>query len=252
MRRRRITGYWLPRWCPAVAESCCKPPAQRAAFPRLRRSHTCRCGRCLRGRSDIARVGDRSPATADASGFLSWGFKDAPPSVSTRCVRSRRAPSCDGPRLRPGRCHSPRRLPSLPFLPASTVCSAARLAGSAPSAGSGSSLTRSRGGVAPATDPGVHAVSAPAAMSAVSRSAWCLSAPGRKDRESTGRARRCVPGHALPFEAFPSSAAVPSSPTGDTFSPLQVAALIVVAVANRDDDPAGGCRPQGLAPLPSP
>jgi hypothetical protein len=61
---------------------------------------------------------------------------------------------------------------------------------------------------------------------------------------------RSVPGHALPFEAFPSAAAVPSSPTGDTFSPLQVAALVVVAVANRGADSAGGCRPQGLAPLP--
>jgi hypothetical protein len=38
------------------------------------------------------------------------------------------------------------------------------------------------------------------------------------------RARRCFPGSALPFEAFPSSAAVPSSPTGVAFSPLQAAA----------------------------
>jgi hypothetical protein len=74
--------------------------------------------------------------------------------------------------------------------------------------------------------------------------------PVRKNREVAGCVCRCVPGHALPFEAFPSSAAVPSSPTGDTFSPLQVAALVVVAVANRGADSAGGCRPQGLAPLP--
>jgi hypothetical protein len=47
----------------------------------------------------------------------------------------------------------------------------------------------------------------------------------RKDREVTGRARRSVPGHAVPFEAFPSSAAVPSSPTGDSSSPVQAAAL---------------------------
>lgn len=63
-----------------------------------------------------------------SSGFLSWGFKDAPPSISARCVRSRRGPPRGGPpsaRERP----SPRRLPPLPFFPASTVCSAARLAG---------------------------------------------------------------------------------------------------------------------------
>jgi len=56
-----------------------------------------------------------------------------------------------------------------------------------------------------------------------------------------GRVCRRFPGHALPFEAFPSSAAVPSSPTGVALSPVQAAA------AGR----RGGCEPRSPTPLAS-
>ena len=56
-----------------------------------------------------------------------------------------------------------------------------------------------------------------------------------------GRVCRRFPGHALPFEAFPSSAAVPSSPTGVALSPVQAAA------AGR----RSGCEPRSPTPLAS-
>lgn len=80
--------------------------------------------------------------------------------------------------------------------------------------------------------------------------ACCLSAclsirPGasrrqsRKNREFAGRVCRRVPGHALPFEAFPSAAAVPSSPTGD----------FLLAVAGRCAGQGRDCESRVLAPL---
>jgi hypothetical protein len=172
MRRRRRTGYWLPRcsgrqWPGAV----CKLQAQRAAFPRLRRSHTCRCGRCLRGRSAFAR-GERS---------LSRRRRCVPassPGVSKMPLRRYQC-AASGP--------GGRRLATVPAigqgdatLPgAFRPCRSSRLRrfaplrtlqGPRPWGPRSTRVEPAPSCVSPTTDPGVHAVSAPAAMSAVFRS----------------------------------------------------------------------------------
>jgi hypothetical protein len=226
MRRRRVTGYWLPRcrgrqWPGAVFQA---PGAARRFSSPSKTPHlqvwtlSTRPERHRTGGRLLSRDPPMRPASSPGVS------KIAPPSVSARCVRSRRAPSCDDSRLRPGRCHSPRRLPPLPFLPASTVCSAARLAGFGAFGVPVSKLTSSRRRLSRNRPWGSCRFGSCRHVRSLSIRPGAFRRQNRKDRELAGRARRCVPGHALPFEAFPSSAAVPSSPTGDTFSPLQVAA----------------------------
>jgi len=58
-------------------ELCFTLSAQRAAVPRLRRSHTCRCGPCRRGRNGSARVG-RSLSVAAGRPASSPGVSKMP------------------------------------------------------------------------------------------------------------------------------------------------------------------------------
>jgi hypothetical protein len=80
--------------------------------------------------------------------------------------------------------------------------------------------------VSPATDPGVHAVSAPAALSALSRSVL-VPFGARNARIARSRAARAGASPVMPYPSkrFPSAAAVPSSPMGVAFSPVPSAAL---------------------------
>ena len=122
------TGYWLPRCLagggpePFQAPGAVRRDSSPSKTPHLQVwTPLTRPDRRRRGGRSLSRP-------RRSSGFLSWGFKDAPPSISARCVRSRRGPPRGGsPSAR--EMPSPQRLPPLPFFPASTVCSAARLAG---------------------------------------------------------------------------------------------------------------------------
>lgn len=127
-RRCLGTGYWLPRCLagggrePSQAQGAVRRDSSPSKTPHLQVwTPLTRPDRRRRGGRSLSRP-------RRSSGFLSWGFKDAPPSISARCVRSRRGPPRGGPPSAED-LPSPQRLPPLPFFPASTVCSAARLAG---------------------------------------------------------------------------------------------------------------------------
>jgi hypothetical protein len=252
-RCRCRTGYWLPRCggrqrLEAVfhASSAVRRVSSPSKIPPLQGWTVSTRPERVRAGPEIALPRRRS------SGFLSWGFKDAPPSISARRVRSRWLSSRDDARLRPEKCHLLRRLPPVPFLPASTVCSAARLAGSAlPGSGLSFRRIRSRRRFSCNRPWGSCRFGACCFCPPVSRSVL-VPLGARTARIVSQRAAFAGASPVMPYPSklLPSSAAVPSSPTGDTFSPLQVAALVVTAVANHDDDSAGGCRPQGLDPLP--
>lgn len=128
MRRCLGTDYWLPRCLagggrePLQAPGAVRRDSSPSKTPHLQVwAPLTRPDRRRRGGRLLSRP-------RRSSGFLSWGFKDAPPSASARCVRSRRGPPRGGPPSARDVPH-PQRLPPLPFFPASTVCSAARLAG---------------------------------------------------------------------------------------------------------------------------
>lgn len=70
------------------------------------------------------------------------------------------------------------------------------------------------------------------------RSARCLSAPRRKNAGAVGRVRRCFPGHALPFEAFSLVSSCPAVTGG----------RCLLAVSGRCGWPVGGLR----TPVPTP
>lgn len=89
-------------------------------------------------------------------------------------------------------------------------------------------------GVSPATDPGVHAVFAPAAsVRSLDPFRRCY-ASNHKDREVAGRVFRCVPGHALPFEAF----------SLDSSRPVVTDGRYLLAVAGRCACRRRGCEPR--------
>jgi hypothetical protein len=218
----------------AVAGSCCQLSAQYAAFPRLRRSPTCKWGLCLRGRPPSRGGGDRSPPAADASGFLSWGFKDAPPSISARCVRSRRGRLATIPAFGQGDATLPGA-----FRP----CRSSRLRRFAPLRasqgprlwGPGSARAESAPiGVSPATDPGVHAVSAPAACPRSLDPSGCLSAPG--PQESGGRELR--------VQVRPRSCPTLRSVPLVSSRPVVTDGRYLLAVAGRCAGRRRGCEPR--------
>ena len=233
----------LPGWCALCAavavpgigfpgpaagsgrELYCKLQAQRAAFRRLRRSPTCRVG-TLSSRPDRVRAGGEIALRRRRSLRLPLvGFQRCP-SVGINPPRPVPArSSCDGfafgPRdatlsgaFRPCRSSRLRR-----FAPR---CVAQGLRSWGPRS---TRVEPAPIGVSPATDPGVHAVSAPAALSADSRSApvpFGIGAARRRDqRAALAGASPVMP---YPSKRVPSSAAVPSSPMGDAFSPVHVAA----------------------------
>jgi len=257
MRRCLGTDYWLPRCLagggpePSQAPGAVRRDSSPSKTPHLQVW-------TLLTRPERRRRGGRLLSRPRrSSGFLSWGFKDAPPSISARCVRSRRGPPRGGPPSAEER-PSPQRLPPLPFFPASTVCSAAHLAGLLAPRVLDDAVLRQRhpapGGVSPATDHGVHAVSAPAASlpSSIHSVLRFPSVPIRKDRRPEGRVRRCFPGHVLPFGAF---FLVSSRPyrhrwalPSRRYRPLRRS----LCGCEPRHDFACVCRPQGLDPLPSP
>jgi hypothetical protein len=237
-----------PRWPGAMlqAPGAARRSSSPSEIPHLPMRTLCTRPERGRRRRRSLSCSRRSP------GFLSWGSKDRP-SVGISAPR----PVLAGSALRRFQPSArelppPRRLPPLPFLPASTVCSAARLAGCTPSGGSEASLPRSPVGVAPATDPGVHAVSMSAAMPRRVDPLGAFRRQSRKDRRGRAAMADTSPVMPYPSERLSSSAAVPPSPAGSALSPSQIAAAGRRAVANRRGDSAGGCRPQGLDPLPSP
>jgi hypothetical protein len=257
VRRCLGTDYWLPRCLagggpePFQAPGAVRRDSSPSKTPHLQVW-------TLLTRPDRRRRGGRSLSRPRrSSGFLSWGFKDAPPSISARCVRSWRGPPRGGSpsaRERP----SPQRLPSLPFFPASTVCSAACLAGLCASRVLGDAVLRQRrpapGGVSPATDHGVHAVSAPAAMptvvdplgTSVSLSADPQGSPAGRPRSQV-LPRSCPTLRSVVPRQQPSHRhrwALPSR----RYRPLR---LSWCGCEPRHDF-ACVCRPQGLDPLPSP
>lgn len=128
MRRCLGTDYWLPRCLagggpePFQAPGAVRRDSSPSKTPHLQVwTPLTRPERRRRGGRSLSRP-------RRSSGFLSWGFKDAPPSISVRRVRSRRGPPRGGPPSAK-EMPSPQRLPPLPFFPASTVCSAAHFAG---------------------------------------------------------------------------------------------------------------------------
>jgi hypothetical protein len=241
------SGCWAGKpslWSPnrVLASPIQRPAAARSSVTSSRRSAsrflafedppTCRWRRCRRGRSGSARV-RRSLSFAAGRPASSPGVSKMP---LRRYQRAASGPGGERLATIPTFGQRGATLPGA-FRP----CRSSRLRRVAPlrasqgprSWGPGSTRVKPAPiGVSPATDPGVHAVSAPAALSALSRSAR-VSFDARFARSGRSRAaRRRVPGHALPFEAFPSSAAVPTSPPGVAFSPVQAAALAEGAVAN--------------------
>ena len=214
----------------AVAGSRFRLQAQCAAIPRLRRPHTCRCGLRSRDRSVAAVGGDRSPDRA--------GRPVSSPGVSKMPLRryQRAASGPGGVHLAVGppsaeERPSPQRLPPLPFFPASTVCSAAHLAGLCASGVLANAVLRQRRpaprGVSPATDHGVHAVSAPAAMPAVVDPLGTLVSLSADPQGSpAGRPRsQMLPRSCPTLRSFvPRQQLSRPSPVGAALSPLQTAA----------------------------
>jgi hypothetical protein len=253
-RCRRHTGYWLPR--------CSGRQRPRAVF------HARGAMRRVSSPSKILPLQGETVSTRPvrvragpeiallrrrSSGFLSWGFKDAPPSISARCVRSRRGRLATIPAFGQGDATLPGA-----FRP----CRSSRLRRFAPlrasqgprSRGPSSARAESApGGVSPATDHGVHAVSAPAALSALSRSAL-VPFGARSARIGRGWAACSGASPVMPYPSkrFPRQQpsrrhrrAIPSR----RFRPLR---WPETQLRTARSDSAGVCRPQGLAPLPSP
>ena len=234
MRRCLGTDYWLPRCLagggrePFQAPGAVRRDSSPSKTPHLQVwAPLTRPDRRRRGGRSLSRP-------RRSSGFLSWGFKDAPPSISARCVRSRRGPPRGGPPSAE-EMPSPQRLPPLPFFPASTVCSAARLAGLCASRVLADAVLRQRRpaprGVSPATDHGVHAVSAPAAMPAVVDPLGTLVSLSADPQGSpAGRPRsQMLPRSCPTLRSFvPRQQPSRPSPVGGALSPLQAAAPVVV------------------------
>jgi hypothetical protein len=234
-------------------ERCFTLPAQCIAVPRLRRSHPCRGGLCLRGRSGSARVG-RSLSFAAGRPASSPGVSKTP------LRRYHRAASG------PGGC----RLATIPtfgqrsatFSGAFRPCRFSRLRRLAPLRASQAPRRRGPGsaraesapeGVSPATDRGVHAVSAPAAVRALSRS---VPVPLGARTARIGRERAAC-------QARPRSCPTLRSVSLGSSRPVVTDGRCPLAGSGRCGWPkaqlrtvvfgsAGVCRPQGLAPLPSP
>lgn len=231
MRRCLGTDYWLPRCLagggrkPLQAPGAVRRDSSPSKTPHLQVwAPLTRPDRRRRGGRLLSRP-------RRSSGFLSWGFKDAPPSASARCVRSRRGPPRGGPPSARDVPH-PQRLPPLPFFPASTVCSAARLAGllvprvlddavvKAASSSSKERLSCNR--------PWGSCRFGSCRYVCRRRSSRYFGFPQCRSARIAGRKAAFAgasPVMPYPSELLSSSAAVPPSPVGAALSPLQDAAL---------------------------
>jgi hypothetical protein len=265
-----LVSLRLPGWCALCAavaapgigfpgeaagsgrELYCKLQAQRAAFPRLRRSHTCRCGRGLRGRAPSRGSGDRSPSAADAPRLPLLGFQRCPSvdisalrPVPAKVVLRRFPPSAREMPLSP----APSALAVLPGFDGLLRCAPRRVR--APGVPDQLALSQLPSAFFLQPTLGFMPFRRLPLCSRVSRSVL-VPFGARSARIVSPRAALAGASPVMPYPSKLFPRQQPSRRHRRAIPSRRCRSLRWSSSRLRtaDDDSAGGCRPQGLAPLP--